>query len=757
MNSPEEDEEVTIEDVVECRIILVRQVGEAQTRRANTNANMEPSFVDLTWEDSDDETNLSLQGENDDSGNKQECQTPGANEASSINTSSRSIGDNDHGGSIESDEAESQKPLEEDDDSDASGAVEDECTSNERACLIRNDSRESIKAGDSAPCKLHKVTGQTEKIGEHSLTDRETVGSIGRPIHLDSVVDGDNRYSEASCNQKTSVVSPQDNSNATEEREEICNKPKNSSLERTPHEQSATSDSCATESTTCTSLMDNSSADIMTANSFENVRDNILGQNTGLNGHTCRREIPSPGVDDPDTTDDRKPSASHKKSVKCEMDQAIASSDDIIEIIDDSSESEPESGSGHGNEVQLNSTYDNDGGDQTMQRNDQHNLIGEPMRDDSNSEDFKKAASVRETVASVNVDGFVEEDANPSGSPSKMNIPCETDQTKSSSLNDVIEIIDDPLESESEQDGVEAQFSSAINGEKNADNAYFGSSMNGGTEENVILSKVKHNGQRLRDTSFTEGARKAADTVGSRQAEPCIDILDDSDDDDIRVVEVSVPEAAKLERKRRFEETQKTEAVNYILERSIMEAKKRQQTKVSKYSALRTRQEFDPQSSFTAVRGRQQIHSHPNFTFYEPKKASYKKNRNTRRIPYNYTEQSALEEQERLFKQSAARVKAQGGVEKLLYNSHDFSDDGQIYTHAVNDLSSLPKNHFKWKNPYSRLGVPRRSKLEIVKKNYRKLCLLYHPDKVRNNSKESQHRFQAIKEAYEEIKETQGL
>jgi hypothetical protein len=105
---------------------------------------------------------------------------------------------------------------------------------------------------------------------------------------------------------------------------------------------------------------------------------------------------------------------------------------------------------------------------------------------------------------------------------------------------------------------------------------------------------------------------------------------------------------------------------------------------------------------------------------------------------YEFNE-SAHEEQERLFKESAARVKAQGYLQ---------TTQGIQFFSKPADVTSLPSNHWKWSDPYSRLGVPRQCSVEIARRNYKKLCLLYHPDKAK---KDSSLQFQAIKEAWETI------
>jgi hypothetical protein len=238
-----------------------------------------------------------------------------------------------------------------------------------------------------------------------------------------------------------------------------------------------------------------------------------------------------------------------------------------------------------------------------------------------------------------------------------------------------------------------------------------------------------------------------------KDAKPCIEILDDSDDDDdIEVIGVSIPQKVLLEKKRKLEEEKKADAVNFILQRSIKYAKKTRKMTVDNLS--------------TRIKNNKKAKSfsRPNFTFFNADQpfAKTSSTQSSKKKCYpkrsNYYEAGRLEEQERLLKASADRVKAQAGVNKLLHTSLSSASDGQIlYTKAVKDVMTLPKNHYKWRDPYSRLGVPRKSRYELVKRNYRKLCLLYHPDKVRHNNKESQDRFQGIKQAYEEIKESMGM
>lgn len=110
---------------------------------------------------------------------------------------------------------------------------------------------------------------------------------------------------------------------------------------------------------------------------------------------------------------------------------------------------------------------------------------------------------------------------------------------------------------------------------------------------------------------------------------------------------------------------------------------------------------------------------------------------------YNYsnTKEDAFLEQERLFREAASRVRSHTKVHVI--QQHDHS----IFSEPVTDISKLPDSHWKFKDPYSRLGLPENSKTDLVKKHFRRLALLYHPDKAKGI--DAANRFQAIKEAYE--------
>ena len=170
--------------------------------------------------------------------------------------------------------------------------------------------------------------------------------------------------------------------------------------------------------------------------------------------------------------------------------------------------------------------------------------------------------------------------------------------------------------------------------------------------------------------------------------------------------------------------------------------------------------------------------------FTSPKSQSYHKRKirkqsKTASVPhkrkgipycYSYTEKDAKNEQERLFSESAARVrKARQELQNRLKESI-FNNSKNPFLYPIDNVAKLPSNHWKWKDPYARLGLPTNSVLSLVKKHYRRLCLLYHPDKFQLSNggsgkangkrvdgawevKEVSDRFQAIKAAYEQLLE----
>jgi len=102
-------------------------------------------------------------------------------------------------------------------------------------------------------------------------------------------------------------------------------------------------------------------------------------------------------------------------------------------------------------------------------------------------------------------------------------------------------------------------------------------------------------------------------------------------------------------------------------------------------------------------------------------------------------------EQEKLFRQAREKTKHV----KLELGSERRVKSKVISFEKPVDVEMLPSGHWKWDCMYARLGLPEGSPAQLVKKHYRKLALLYHPDK--NVGIDTLSRFLGINEAYTKL------
>ena len=124
---------------------------------------------------------------------------------------------------------------------------------------------------------------------------------------------------------------------------------------------------------------------------------------------------------------------------------------------------------------------------------------------------------------------------------------------------------------------------------------------------------------------------------------------------------------------------------------------------------------------------------------------------------YEKTEGFEEAEEEKFFNDSSNDAEVE---EQQLFS--DSSDDEELvidpnstkgeisFQEPIEDFSFLCENHWKWSCPYSRLGLPKNcSDTRLIKRHYRKLCLMYHPDKCK--MEDATERFMGIQEAYNNI------
>lgn len=110
--------------------------------------------------------------------------------------------------------------------------------------------------------------------------------------------------------------------------------------------------------------------------------------------------------------------------------------------------------------------------------------------------------------------------------------------------------------------------------------------------------------------------------------------------------------------------------------------------------------------------------------------------------------EDARKEQDRLLQKAATRVRNQPVFHVTTASC--------ISRNAVRSItfSTLERNvhlqhpdHWKYRNFYSRLGLPRHTNESTIKSQYRRLARVYHPD--RNIGKpDTRHKFEAVTEAY---------
>ena len=118
---------------------------------------------------------------------------------------------------------------------------------------------------------------------------------------------------------------------------------------------------------------------------------------------------------------------------------------------------------------------------------------------------------------------------------------------------------------------------------------------------------------------------------------------------------------------------------------------------------------------------------------------------------FNISQEAALREQERLLNQSADRLRQQQ-QEELKFRLKEVqaanNKMGPTFT-QVCDPSAIKYGHWKWGCFYARLGLPSNATHAVIKKQYRKFALLYHPDKCQ--ASDAATRFNAITEAYQKL------
>ena len=147
----------------------------------------------------------------------------------------------------------------------------------------------------------------------------------------------------------------------------------------------------------------------------------------------------------------------------------------------------------------------------------------------------------------------------------------------------------------------------------------------------------------------------------------------------------------------------------------------------------------------------------PNSVFRQPEvEPPFREGRD---YDYMHSVEAAAAMQDRLFQETINRLRSRGdshstsnganGVARNRTNPANSCHGAQVITAPLLDIPQRYPDHWQWRDPYARLGLPNQAPTSLVKFHYRKLALLYHPDKL--NFDDSSARFLAITAAYRKL------
>jgi hypothetical protein len=117
---------------------------------------------------------------------------------------------------------------------------------------------------------------------------------------------------------------------------------------------------------------------------------------------------------------------------------------------------------------------------------------------------------------------------------------------------------------------------------------------------------------------------------------------------------------------------------------------------------------------------------------------------------YKWTCLDAMKEQERMINASAARMRSQTNVRVL--PSTTTATTTTTFDAVMPNIHETHPHHWQLQDPYARLGLPVGSSPKVIKQQYRRLALVYHPDKSR--VEHTATKFQQVTEAYRSILNT---
>ena len=113
------------------------------------------------------------------------------------------------------------------------------------------------------------------------------------------------------------------------------------------------------------------------------------------------------------------------------------------------------------------------------------------------------------------------------------------------------------------------------------------------------------------------------------------------------------------------------------------------------------------------------------------------------------TNDEAEARQERMFREAAKKMKKTKTARVVPTSGAFVPRTGMKFFKPIPDIAAKYPDHWKWKEPYSCLGLPVNSTQELVKSHFRQLAKTYHPDKSTLAGTET--KFNAIMASYRKI------
>jgi hypothetical protein len=238
--------------------------------------------------------------------------------------------------------------------------------------------------------------------------------------------------------------------------------------------------------------------------------------------------------------------------------------------------------------------------------------------------------------------------------------------------------------------------------------------------------------QQQQHSEASEKTSSSAATCVVGSAEIPIDIVDDDDDDEIEVLEAESTQS--LGRMVREMLSSKTRSSS-----SISKKRRYKSTHGKELFSNKRARPISPERRFIFQTTASRRPPPPPTTHLNPNTWNYK-----------WTCEDAMREQERMFQASAARMRSQTNARVLPPTTT--ATTTTTFNTVMTNIHETHPHHWQLQDPYARLGVPVGSSPKVIKQQYRRLALVYHPDKSR--LEHTATKFQQVTEAYRSILNT---